>query len=50
LKPLPQLGDPTMLINNAGIVHGKKILDLTERDVNECVGRRPAIDLLFFHF
>ena len=32
-----QFGDPTMIVNNAGIVQGKKILDLSEEDVNEYV-------------
>lgn len=28
-----QVGNPTMLINNAGVVSGKLILDLEEEDV-----------------
>ncbi|CDZ96201.1 Hydroxysteroid 17-beta dehydrogenase 11 [Phaffia rhodozyma] len=32
------LGDPTIVVNNAGIVQGKKILDLTEQDIKETVG------------
>ena len=30
-----QFGTVTLLINNAGIVHGKKILDITERDLKK---------------
>lgn len=29
----PQLGQPTILINNAGIVHGKPLLDLTPAEL-----------------
>lgn len=29
----PQVGDPTIIINNAGIVSGKLLLDLTEEDI-----------------
>ena len=32
------LGDPTVLINNAGVVRGKTILDTTERDLNLTFG------------
>lgn len=30
-----QIGDPTILVNNAGVVKGKLLLDLTEEDVKE---------------
>lgn len=30
-----QLGPPTILINNAGIVHGKPLLELTEEEVKQ---------------
>lgn len=30
-----KVGDPTILVNNAGIVKGKLLLDLTEEDVIE---------------
>ena len=30
-----QVGNPTMLVNNAGVVKGKLLLDLTEGDVTE---------------
>ena len=33
----PQVGDPTILINNAGVVKGKLLLDLTKEDVEKCV-------------
>ncbi|KAL7412303.1 retinal short-chain dehydrogenase/reductase [Mrakia frigida] len=33
-----EIGDPTMLVNNAGVVQGKKILDLSEEEVNETIG------------
>jgi len=33
-----QIGDPTILINNAGVVQGKLVLDLTEKDVLQWVG------------
>jgi len=32
-----QVGDPTILINNAGVVKGKLLLDLTKEDVEKCV-------------
>jgi len=33
-----EVGHPTILINNAGIVHGKLILDLTSKDVQQTFG------------
>ena len=30
-----QLGDPTVIINNAGVVQGKLLLDLTAEDVKQ---------------
>ena len=30
-----QLGHPTVLINNAGVVQGKRILDLTSEDIKQ---------------
>jgi all-trans-retinol dehydrogenase (NAD+) len=30
-----QIGDPTIIINNAGVVKGKLLLDLTESDIRE---------------
>lgn len=30
-----QVGDPTIIINNAGVVKGKLLLDLTESDIKE---------------
>ncbi|KAG9031897.1 hypothetical protein FRB95_002103 [Tulasnella sp. JGI-2019a] len=33
-----ELGHPTILVNNAGVVQGKLITDLTEKDVKETVG------------
>lgn len=32
---LSQVGDPTIIINNAGIVSGKLLLDLTEEDIRK---------------
>ena len=32
---IDQVGDPTIIINNAGVVKGKLLLDLTEQDINE---------------
>lgn len=32
---LSQVGDPTIIINNAGIVSGKLLLDLTEEDITK---------------
>ena len=31
-----EVGDPTVIVNNAGVVKGKLLLDLTEEDVHEC--------------
>jgi NAD(P)-dependent dehydrogenase (short-subunit alcohol dehydrogenase family) len=31
-----QVGSPTILVNNAGVVAGKTILDLQERDIQRC--------------
>ncbi|EAU84355.1 retinal short-chain dehydrogenase/reductase [Coprinopsis cinerea okayama7 len=33
-----EIGDPTILINNAGVVQGKLLLDLTPEDVNQTFG------------
>jgi all-trans-retinol dehydrogenase (NAD+) len=30
-----QIGDPTIIINNAGVVKGKLLLDLSESDIKE---------------
>lgn len=35
LKQVPQVGDPTIIVNNAGVVKGKLLLDLTEEDITE---------------
>ena len=32
---LTQVGEPTILVNNAGVVQGKLILDLTPSDINQ---------------
>lgn len=32
-----KIGDPTILVNNAGVVKGKLLLDLTEEDITEYV-------------
>jgi hypothetical protein len=40
-----EVGDPTVLINNAGVVSRKNILDLTEEDVRRCATRRPKLVL-----
>ncbi|KAH7930676.1 retinal short-chain dehydrogenase reductase [Leucogyrophana mollusca] len=37
-KIVEEVGHPTMLINNAGVVQGKLILDLTPEDVNQTFG------------
>lgn len=37
-----QLGRPTVIVNNAGVVQGKLILDLTDEDVKQCVLRCMA--------
>lgn len=34
---LVQIGDPTILINNAGVVQGKLIVDLSAEDVQQYV-------------
>lgn len=34
MKAKAQFGDVTILINNAGIVHGKTILDTSEKDAD----------------
>lgn len=33
-----KVGDPTILINNAGVVQGKSILDLHPDEIRQCVG------------
>ncbi|KAF9021495.1 retinal short-chain dehydrogenase/reductase [Hymenopellis radicata] len=33
-----EIGDPTVLVNNAGVVQGKPILDLTPQDVQQTFG------------
>ena len=35
IDPNDQIGDPTIIINNAGVVKGKLLLDLTESDIKE---------------
>ena len=30
-----QVGEPTMLVNNAGVIKGKLLLDLSEDDIVE---------------
>jgi short-subunit dehydrogenase len=37
-KVLEEVGEPTILINNAGVVQGKLIVDLTEADVLQTFG------------
>lgn len=32
-----QIGNPTVLVNNAGVIQGKLILNLTEADVQQYV-------------
>ncbi|KAL9713142.1 hypothetical protein Ac2012v2_004383 [Leucoagaricus gongylophorus] len=33
-----EIGEPTMLVNNAGVVQGKLILDLSEKDIEQTFG------------
>ncbi|WVN90403.1 uncharacterized protein L203_105639 [Cryptococcus depauperatus CBS 7841] len=33
-----EVGDPTIIVNNAGVVKGKLLLDLTEEDINSTFG------------
>jgi NADP-dependent 3-hydroxy acid dehydrogenase YdfG len=35
MELITQVGDPTIIVNNAGVVKGKLLLDLTEEDVKE---------------
>lgn len=37
-KVIEEVGEPTILINNAGVVQGKLIIDLTEADVQQTFG------------
>jgi hypothetical protein len=37
----PQVGQPTILVNNAGVVMGKLLLDLSEEDIRRYVRRTP---------
>ncbi|WRT65434.1 uncharacterized protein IL334_002377 [Kwoniella shivajii] len=37
-KVREEVGDPTIIINNAGVVKGKLLLDLTEQDVRDTFG------------
>lgn len=37
------MGDPTIIVNNAGVVKGKLLLDLTEEDIKEYVWFRPDL-------
>jgi len=37
-----QVGDPTIIVNNAGVFKGKLLLDLTEEDINEYVHAYPS--------
>jgi hypothetical protein len=37
LIPMTQVGTPTILINNAGVVQGKLLLDLTAADIKQYV-------------
>ncbi|KAH7916277.1 retinal short-chain dehydrogenase reductase [Hygrophoropsis aurantiaca] len=37
-KIVEELGHPTMIINNAGVVQGKVILDLSPEDINQTFG------------
>ena len=32
-----QIGEPTILVNNAGVVQGKLVIDLSVEDVQQCV-------------
>ena len=43
LRIIAQVGDPTIIINNAGVVKGKLLLDLTEEDITE------SVTILSFH-
>jgi NAD(P)-dependent dehydrogenase (short-subunit alcohol dehydrogenase family) len=36
-KIISEIGHPTVLVNNAGVVQGKLILDLNKEDVEQCV-------------
>lgn len=36
-----RLGSPTMLVQNAGVVNGKLLLDMTDSDVQKC-GSSPS--------
>ncbi|KAF8204739.1 hypothetical protein BJ912DRAFT_1018041 [Pholiota molesta] len=37
-KVLEEIGEPTMIVNNAGVVQGKLILDLSAEDINQTFG------------
>ncbi|KAF9464869.1 retinal short-chain dehydrogenase/reductase [Collybia nuda] len=37
-KVIEEIGHPTVLVNNAGVVQGKLILDLTPEDINQTFG------------
>ncbi len=38
-----QIGQPTILINNAGVVSGKLLLDLSEKDVTRWAGPSASL-------
>ncbi|KAG6821501.1 hypothetical protein H0H93_000009 [Arthromyces matolae] len=38
-----QIGEPTVLVNNAGVVQGKLILDLTPADIQKCPQIRTTL-------
>ncbi|KAF9481842.1 retinal short-chain dehydrogenase/reductase [Pholiota conissans] len=37
-KVIDEIGEPTMIVNNAGVVQGKLILDLLPEDINQTFG------------
>jgi len=36
-KVIEEIGEPTILINNAGVVQGKPLVDLSQADVQQLV-------------
>lgn len=43
-----QIGHPTVLVNNAGVVQGKLLLDLTPADIKQCVLPSGCVHRLMF--
>jgi NADP-dependent 3-hydroxy acid dehydrogenase YdfG len=44
-KSFIQIGHPTVLVNNAGVVQGKRLLDLTPEDIQQYV-KQDGLGLL----